>query len=178
MNIKKLAVIASLSLLSLSVLAGGVDSNEKSKYFRVGYNLLTYDESPFSDADLSAVDVGIGMFFNKNFGVEARLGVGLGDDTISGIKLELNNYFGIYARGEIPLPNRFSVYGLLGVAAVDLKASAGGIQASAVDNDISYGVGVMYSINNKSSVGLEYLMLYDEGPTQIDGLSINYQMKF
>ena len=175
MNFKKLAVVASLSLMSGSVLAGGVDSNERSKYFRVGYNFVTYEQSGLSDADLGALDVGVGMYFNKNFAVEARLGLGIQDDDIGAVNLDLNGYIGVYARGEIPLANKFSIYGLLGVARVDFDGTP---SASNADNDISYGVGAMFAINNKSSIGAEYLMLHDDGPVQVDGFSINYQMKF
>ena len=185
---KKLIGLTSLSLLSLSALAGGADSNEKSKYFRVGYNLLTYRQElsqiDLPDYNLGALDVGVGMFFHKNFGAEARLGVGVKDSTAVGLSLDLSYYLGLYARGELPLNNRLSVYGLAGIARLEFKGSGSSATSTGIitgndystGNDISYGVGGLFAINKKSSVGLEYLILNDVGPIKIDSISLNTSM--
>ena len=200
---KYILAAASLSLLSLNVLAGGVDPNakaagsdtnqssvgmgtsEKSFYFRAGPSLLTYTHPPTTSNptvhftfDWQALDVGVGKFFSKHFAAEARLGVGISDDTNFGQNAKLDFSLGAYLRGEAALTPRFSVYGLLGVAYTDVGASSAFLTNKDAEFSPSYAVGALFNLNKKSSVGLEYLLLHNTNDHVIEGINLNYRMKF
>ena len=198
---KYVLAAASLSLLSLSVLAGGENPNEKSAgsdasqssvgmgtseksfYFRAGPSLLSYKHpagasNPVAVFDWQALDVGVGKFFSKHLAAEARLGVGVSDDDSIGQNAKLDFSLGAYLRGEAALTPRFSVYGLLGVAYTDVGASAAFLTNKESEFSPSYAVGALFNLNKKSSVGLEYLLLHNTNDHVIEGVNMSYRMKF
>ena len=46
------------------------------------------------------------------------------------------------------------------------------------DSDLSWGIGASFALNQTSSVGAEYLSLYDDGGFEVSGFGLNYMHKF
>jgi len=177
-RIRGLVSISLLVLSGIAIAAGSHGGNSGSNfYIGAGYNFLETEAGGF-DWDTSAVDIRVGKYFTPNFAIEGRGGFGVSDDTAAGLNVEINNYFGVYARGEIPINSQFSIYGLLGITDIELDVSAGGNTVSGTDNDVSWGVGASFAINPKTSIGGEYMNLYDDGGVEISGFGINFQQKF
>jgi Outer membrane protein beta-barrel domain len=129
------------------------------------------------DVDASPTTIGakLGMSINKNFAVEARLGVGLVDDSISVIDLKVDNFAGIYAKGILPVTDVASVYGLLGYTQGKITLEGLGSDS---DSDISYGLGADFAVSANTSVGVEWARLFKGDGYKVDGLSLGVSFKF
>lgn len=143
--------------------------------------LLTRTTVSFdSGADFNPTTIGakLGMSINKNFAVEARLGTGLSDDSISGFDIKVDNFAGVYAKGILPVSDVASVYGLLGYTQGKLKAEFAGQSDSDSDSDISYGIGAEFAVSANTSVGVEWARLFKGDGYKVDGLSLGVSFKF
>ena len=143
--------------------------------------LLTRTTTSFDvggDANPTTIGATLGMSINKNLAIEARLGTGLSDDSISAANIKIDNFAGIYAKGILPVSNVASVYGLLGYTQGKIKVDAPGISASDSDSDISYGIGAEYAISGTTSVGLEWARFFKGDGYKVDGLSLGLSFKF
>ncbi len=186
---KRILGFVSVSLLVLSGLAmaggapkgGGHHGGDSGSgfYIGAGYNFFE-TESAGLDWDTSTLDLRIGKFFTPNFAVEGRIGIGVSDDTVGGVNNEIDNYIGAFARGQIPINNQFSIYGLAGIVTGDASASAtvGGQNVAWDDTNFAWGIGASFALNRMSSIGAEYMNLYDDDGIEIGGFGINYMHKF
>jgi opacity protein-like surface antigen len=160
-------------------------------YVGVGYTMLTYSEDGFPDFDISALGVRGGYYFNNYFSVEGRFGFGVGDDTqtvsvfLPGIgtftgdaTVELDNMFGVYAVGHIPLTKQFQLYGLVGLTQGEITASVNGFSVSEDDSDLSFGVGAEFDMTPNMSLGIEYTSYITEDAYDVDGLGISFNYIF
>jgi len=130
------------------------------------------------DANPTTVGALLGMSINKNFAIEARLGTGLSDDSISGVDIKVDNFAGIYAKGILPVSNAASVYGLLGYTQGKIKAEFAGQSASDSDSDVSYGIGAEFAVSGTTSVGVEWARFFKGDNYKVDGLSLAVSFKF
>lgn len=130
------------------------------------------------DASPTTIGAKLGMSINKNFAVEARLGVGLTDDSISVFDLKVDNFAGIYAKGILPVSDVASVYGLLGYTQGKITLEGLGGSASDSDSDISYGIGADFAVSSNTSVGVEWARLFKGDGYKVDGLTLGVSFKF
>jgi opacity protein-like surface antigen len=130
------------------------------------------------DANPTTIGAKLGMSINKNFAVEARLGTGLSDDSLSGISVKVDNFAGIYAKGILPVSDAASVYGLLGYTQGKIKLEAAGQSLSDSDTDISYGIGADFAVSGGTSVGVEWARFFKGDGYKVDGLSLSVSFKF
>lgn len=150
----------------------------------VGVNLgqAEYDEDGFPSAEPTAISFKVGNQFNKNFAVEARLGTGLSDDdvSISGQRfdVEVDNFYGVYAKGIVPLSGVFSLYGLVGYTHGEITGSGRGISASSSDSDFSYGIGADFAVSKTLSVNFEWARLFEGDNYKVNALSAGVAYKF
>lgn len=89
----------------------------------------------------------VGHHYNENLAVE----VAYADSGAVNKTVEPTTVTSIAAVGFLPLAAGFEAYGRLGYAAAQTKDAAG---LSASHSDITYGVGVEYSLNENYSLGL------------------------
>lgn len=153
------------ALLALSANAMAAADKTGRGYVGALYTMLTLSPDGAPDYDLAALGVRGGYYFNKYFSVEGRLAVGTGDDTQVGIKVELNNVYGVYAVGHLPLSEKFQLYGLVGYTKQDVTLTDVSIPVSVDDDDsdFSYGVGLEFDMTNNLSLGAEYVSYFSNG---------------
>ena len=147
------------------------------------YAMATYSESGVPDFDVSALVIRGGYFFNKYFSLEGRLGFGIGDDTQNvfgiDINLELDNMYGIYGVGHIPLNQTVDLYGVIGFTNAEASAEAVGIPgatASGDESDLSFGIGADFLVSKNISLNLEYMAYLSKDVFDLSalGFGINY----
>lgn len=172
--------IISTALLSSALLTPfHASAVEQGFYLGGGYSELTLDtNNASSDADLDSLFVRGGIQLNEFLAAEARLGFGVGDDRINGVKAEIEDVYGVYLKAGLPTTVGLYPYALLGVTHAKIKLSAGGFSETESDSDIGYGIGVDYAFSHAVSAGLEYARLYDSGGEEIRGLSLGVNFKF
>lgn len=137
-----------------------------------------YSES-FNFTTLSVL---AGYNFNDNFAVEARLGTGVKsekyrDGTYTD-EYSVSNKQLLFIRGNVPLSESFSLYGLAGLGSVKLKyeeeytlsTDTGTIKA----DGFTWGVGGQFKINSNWAANLEYVQLPEK--TLRDDFG-NYKLK-
>lgn len=143
---------------------------------------ITYSEDGFSDASPTAIGLKVGTAINKNFAVEARLGTGLSDDSISvlgtSVDIKVDNFFGVYAKGILPLSDVVSVYGLAGYTRGELTVEALGQSSSDSDSDFSYGLGADFALSKTASLGVEWARLFKGSDYKVNSLSLSVSFKF
>jgi hypothetical protein len=171
------------TLASLFCLAAAASAHaQEGLYGGAFVSRITYAEDGLDDANPTAVGVKLGASINKNFAVEARLGVGLSDDSINvlgvPVSIKVNNFIGVYGKGILPLSNQASLYGLLGYTQGKLKAEFPGGSTSESDSDVSYGVGGDFAITPTTSLNVEWARLFKGDGYKVDGLTFGVSFKF
>lgn len=148
-------------------------------YAGAGYTFATLESNDVDvDADLGVLFLRGGYQINQYLAVEGRLGEGVQDDKVQGVKLEIEEMYGVYAKVGLPTEIGLYPYALLGMTHAKLKASVPGFSASSTDSDISYGVGADYWFSKQLSAGLEYANFYDKDGDTISGFTLGVNYKF
>ncbi|MGI2261353.1 porin family protein [Shewanella sp. GXUN23E] len=147
-----------------------------SGYIGGSYSALDYSQQGLEkDLSLGAISVTGGYRFNEYAAIEARAGIGVGDDSLRGVTFELDTYYGGYLKLGIPAGD-FYPYVLAGFTEGELTASLLDDSVSGSESDFSYGAGIGYNINKNVSLQLEYTNYLDKDGGTIDGFTfgINY----
>ena len=175
------AVSAALLLSSNQALAFDTGNS----YVGAQYAMFTYSESGIPDFDPTGLIIRGGYFFNKHFSLEGRLGFGIGDDQqdVFGfpVKVEIDNMFGIYGVGHLPVSERVDLYGVIGYSQGEATATVVGIPgatASDDDSDLSFGVGADFLITDKFSLNIEYMSYLSKSEFDTDALSLGVNFYF
>jgi len=177
MNIKR--YLLSLALLSLLISNGVLAAQSDKSYIGAQYSLVTYSETGIPDYDMTALILRGGYNINEYFSVEGRYGFGIADDThrLSSldISLEVDNMYGIYALGRIPLSNNFDLYGVAGYTEVNFAASIPGYSVNFDESDFSVGAGAEFYLDSVS-FSLEYMSYISKNDFDLNaiGVGINY----
>jgi opacity protein-like surface antigen len=162
-------------------------------YLGVGFSQLTYSEDGFPDLNPTMLGLRAGYYLNRNFSVEGRLGIGIGDDSVQlinfptpyglftgDVAIEVDSLIGVYAVGHIPASDSFDFYGFFGFNRADITATAtsGGTSFSYSDDDsdMAYGIGAEFKINPTSAINLEYGNFYDDSGVTVDAITIGFTM--
>lgn len=173
---KKVAVVL-MCMFSMSAMAEEAKSN---MYGGVQYAMTTYDETGVEDLNPTALVFVIGNKFNKNFALEGRIGIGMGDDSLSGlpVTLEIDSFVGVYAKGIVPVSSTVDLYGIIGYTDGEVTVSAPGISLSASESDTSLGFGVDFAVSKTTSMNLEYINYIDSNGTTLDAISVGANFAF
>jgi len=83
---------------------------------------------------------------------ELRLGTGISDDKMDGVKLEVERFTALSVRGQYNYDNGFYAYVMPSYANLDLKASFLGTSYSDDEWEFGFGAGVGKKLNEKTSV--------------------------
>jgi outer membrane immunogenic protein len=169
-------MLVSAAAISGAAMAAGTDPGF---YLGGGYSFTTLDSNDVnSDADLGVLFLRGGYQLNQYIALEARLGEGVQDDKIAGVKIENEEFYGGYVKVGLPTTTPFYPYALLGMTHTKLKLSGGGFSDTTSDSDVSYGVGVDYRFDKQLSAGIEYANFYDKDGDSITGLTLGVNYKF
>lgn len=161
------------TLLAASIVSASCAASAADMYAGGGVAVLDADE-----VTLNAVYGRFGAFFNENISAEARLGLGVGDDSWGGAKVELDNFYGAYLRGGIPTGEVFYPYAILGFTKGKMSASGGGLSMSDSDSDLSYGVGADFSVSDSLKINAEYMSYIDKDDFEISGFTAGVAFSF
>jgi OOP family OmpA-OmpF porin len=128
-----------------------------------------------------------GYQFNKNFAVEfgyTDLVEVSGGGAVGNFSTEATA-FELVAVGMMPLADRFSVYGKIGMYRADVDASGTGIFGSVSESntDLTFAVGVRYDFTRNLGVRAEWQKYQDVGggeigESDVDVLSVGVIWKF
>jgi opacity protein-like surface antigen len=174
---KKMTLVVLVSSALLAPI--GAFAADSGFYVGGGYSALTLDSNDVSsNADVDSLFIRGGFQINEYLAAEARVGSGIQDDRINGIKVELEDIYGVYLKAGLPTTVGLYPYALIGATHAKIKFSAAGLHDSTSDSDISYGVGVDYAFNQQISAGLEWANLYDQDGDKISGVTLGVNYKF
>ena len=174
--IKHAAVIAAATL-SLQAVAAGVQ--KPGIYVGGGLTDTTFEIDGVSgDASPTALFARIGYQINEYVAAEARLGSGLESDKFHGIKTEIEDFYGAYAKVGVPTTVGLYPYALVGLTHGELKASSRGNSDKQDDSDVSFGLGVDYWFDSNFSVGVEYTKYLETSDYKVTGISLGANYKF
>ncbi|MBZ2189138.1 porin family protein [Alcanivorax sp. JB21] len=170
--------IAAIGATSVMTFAGVAQAQQQfgmqpEFYFGAQYNYVEAKVSGISNPDFDVLSGRLGAQLNPYISGEARLGFGIGGDRIGGTKVEIDNYYGFYARASLPNQTAFTPY-LLG-GWTDARTKTGGTSESADGG--SYGVGADFNLDPFLALNLEYARLLDKD-VDLDAISLGFTFKF
>ena len=126
-------------------------------YAGLSVGQLRYNEDGLDSITPATAMVFLGAPITRNLAIEARLGGGLASAQSNTYDLEVRSLFAGYLKGSVPLAPGFSIYGLGGVANVNLQRDFG--LAYANDTGLSYGLGMDFDLASNAQLGLEWTHL-------------------
>ena len=178
--LRKLAFVGVAALVSTPV----TGSEAGSTYAGGQFALLDYDVDGLSSFNPTGLVGRVGHFVVDYVAIEGRIGFGLGDDsiTVQGIRVDgqLENLFGAYVVGHLPIEGAFSPYGLLGFTSAKAKLELPGFGVSETDTDsgFTWGLGVDIRVSQQVSVNGEYVRYLDERDYVFSALSFGVNFWF
>lgn len=191
---KKTLFLASLALASQ--ITSAESEGGQYNYASVGYMAFGLDieaEGVGISADLGAITAAFGHRFNQWASVEARIGVGIQDDTWSGqgngltadVTYDLKSILGVYGKLHFFHDAPISPYGMIGYTTgkVDNKLTISdgftteSAQADTSENDLSFGIGVD-ACGEQMCGNLEFARLFDEDDFSVDAITASVVFKF
>lgn len=175
------AVAASALFLSASAVANPAQS---SFYGGISYSKVDVSDGDVS-LDLPVLSGRLGGFINENISLEARFGVGAGDDSFyvgppldGDVTVEVSRMLGFYARIGGYIDRNIYPYFIIGHTSVDYDFKFAGMTDSEDDSDTSFGLGVDLMTGQQLIINAEYLQLLDADGVEADGLSIGATFRF
>lgn len=178
---KKTALAFAIALASIGAQA--------QMYGEVGYTAATAKDKIDAtriEATPSALRGIVGYELNPNLAVEGMLAFGMSDAVVkangvgvSGVKLKIDNAVGIYLKPKTKLNDQIELFGRLGLARVKGTITAAGFATeSGSDSSFSYGAGLSYAINAKTSVNADYMQYLSQDGFKVNGFTFGVGMKF
>ena len=117
----------------------------------VGYTNLDIDLGDGDSASLGALNIGYTMDVDDSpFSVQAGIAIGLTDDTVYGVNVELDPSF--YIRGMYEVNENFFISASWINFQAELSASANGVTVSEDGSDSEAGFGLGFRPNEKVTV--------------------------
>ncbi|MBD3642154.1 MAG: porin family protein [Marinobacter sp.] len=171
--------------LALATLSGGLlatgaaqaqdmyKSGVGGLYAGFNYTFMNTELGPY-DADVGTLSGKVGVMATPFLGVEARAGFGVDDDTINGVDVSVDNFYGGYATFNLANESPVTPYAVLGFTRVE--AEVGSVEDD--DSDVSYGIGANMEFAPNLSGNLEYMRYYDDDNVELDGLGVGIQLNF
>lgn len=173
---------AALAVPAALMLGAPGAAAQDSTYFGANYAIATYKETGVESANPTALSLRLGKEISRNFAIEGRFGFGIGDDSVVvlgiPVTVEVEQFFGFYGRGILPLSEMFSIYGLFGFTNGEITASALGVSISESDSDISYGVGADLLFSKNAGINFEWAKLLEGTGYKVEAISIGFLYKF
>ena len=106
--------------------------------------------------DFRGIDLNAGFRAGEILEVRAHYMLGAEDETVDGVKVELDEMYGVDLIINIPISDTITPYALAGNTWVKAEASAGGYSASARDDFVTYGAGIRFDVRESVSIYGEF----------------------
>jgi hypothetical protein len=167
-----------LGLLTVLFTSSGALAQQKGDlYGGLGYNFITYEE-PGASVDLGALGFTLGSRVMNNVAIEAIVGVGVSDDTVTNVKVEINDFIGVYVRPFLAISENAEVYARLGFFRGEISASGAGLRVSSTGSDFSYGLGAAFNVSKDTAITLDYTVFYDKSSITVNGFGVGLRFNF
>lgn len=155
--IRKLAVAAAVMVAAAATPAAADVVNSTGPYVNLGGTWFNAEEG---DVDVTGVTGRFGYRFTPNFGVEGEASFGIDGDTAdflgTPVDVDLDDQFGAYAIGFLPISNSFELLGRVGYATIDAEGTFGGFTAGVDDDGLAAGIGAQWAFTPSFGVRGEY----------------------
>jgi len=123
------------------------------------------------DASPLMLQAQVGYFFNDYFAVEGRYGTSIqrsGSLNIDGLASAL-------LKGNVPVTDQLSMYGLLGYSSVTIDQQNVG---SSTQGGTSFGIGMHYALSSDTAMTFEFLNNLSSDEARLNGLTLGFQYRF
>lgn len=169
-------ILLSTAAITLFAAAPALAQDGPTWYGSVGYSSLSAEGV---DADLGAVTGRIGARLNPYFGVEGEGSVGVKDDTIGAVDVELEHDLAAYAVGFLPVTPNLDLIGRVGYGTTSIEASSGALTVAEDGESVNYGVGAQYNLDGSNGIRADWTRrdFRDDGG-EADVWSLNYVRRF
>ena len=169
MHINKTLPLA-LALIGVAAPAFAVEQGET--YLGGGFGMGSFNEDGVPEFNPTFGIGRIGYGVTDNFAVEGRLGFGISGDSNTAnfgqgnvdLSLEIDSIAAVYGVGYLPVGSRFSAYGLLGMAAVDVSVEEvtpnRTISSDESETDLSYGIGAEVDFTDQVAGYVEWVQYF------------------
>lgn len=146
-------------------------------YGGVGYTVFQADGGSAGDINLGALMGRIGYKSSPIFGIEGEFSIGVQDESFdvlgSTVDVGLDNEFGVFAVGVLPIPAVGDIFARAGYANLSVSASASGFGSAAEDGSgLAYGGGVMLNFIPFTKLRLEYTR-YEPDDGEFDSFGVS-----
>lgn len=157
---KKLAMSVAVLVAAAATPAAADVVNSTGWYVNAGGTWFNAEDE---DVDVTGVTGRLGYRIHPNFGVEGEASFGIEGDTAdvlgTPVDIDLDNQYGVYAVGFLPVSTNLELIGRVGWAQIDATGSFGGFSAGVDDDGLAAGVGVQYAFTPNFGVRGEYTRL-------------------
>ncbi len=178
---KKIALASLIALVAVGVQA--------QTYGEIGYTAVTAKSNVDGDgikASPTAIRGIFGYELNPNLAIEGMAAFGMSDATVklngqsvTGVKMEIDNAVGIYIKPKIKLNDSVEVFARAGFARVKGTVSAAGIGSETnSENSFSYGAGLSYAINPTAALNVDYMQYLSKDGFKVNGFTFGVGFKF
>lgn len=179
---KTIPALVTLSLLgaaSAPALADIYKTRTGGLYAGANYTFVDVEGNGL-DSDLGTLSGKVGANITPFFGVEARAGFGVEDDSITATTdLSANAFYGGYATLSLANESPATPYAILGFTRYELELDSQVFgETRDDDSDLSYGLGVNLAINEALAGNLEYMRYFDKDDVTIDGIGVGLTVSF
>lgn len=177
--VRRKAAVALAAAIALPALVQAQPLPAGSGYLSLSPAMLTDDNGAGNEADVTALVTGLGYAVFDGIAIEGRLGFGIGDDTVAnGSTVELDNLYGVYLVGHLPLAETISLYAQGGVARAERTVSSNGMSLSTDAEGLSWAAGAAFQLSPALAIGVEYTQVLDESEMDLSGYSASVTLKF
>lgn len=173
MEIDALKKLICTLLIAMLFAPASYAAKQGSNYVGVQYALVEIDFDGIGDVEPTALVGKIGHFLTDNVAFEGRLGIGLQDDDILGVDVEVDSIFGIYGVFHASSTSDTTFYGVLGYSDAEAEFSGPGGSAEGDESSISFGFGA-----NIGKLNIEYMSYIDEDDTDATAISFGFVTQF
>ena len=172
--------------ISLLIAATAATSNTHARghghnhsYIGVNYSFLEQPIANADDAKLNTASLRVGTFFDRSFSGEIRVGTGIGDDTVGGVAdVEIDHLIGAYLRSGVLTSGSVYPYLVAGVTQGKVTSKIAGVKSSNSETDLSFGIGIDYTVKNSVSFNAEYINYISKNSVDISGFTLGIAKKF
>ncbi len=175
-------------LLGTSILAAGAalqpalayqpSSDYDLFYVGAGYSQNSLDVEKGDSYDLGTLGINLGVKPSPYFAAELRLSTGVADDSAGLVEVDQKDTYSIFLKPQLPVADRFHVYGLLGYTTTKFDVSSSIDSEEVSKDDVSYGIGAQVDVVDNVAVSLDYSRLIDDSEVTLDGIRLGVNFTF
>lgn len=121
-----------------------------------------------------AVRLRSGAFYDRYLGLEGHYAIGVSEDEQGGTEFELDNLYGLYLLGQLPMADWFSVFARVGVAWTrGTFTSPTGSQDRFDESDFSFGAGASITLGERTDISADWMQyLDDDNVAQVQAINL------